>query len=690
MQAPDILPGRNYPLGATVYSRGVNFSVYSRSAQSVELLLFDDADGPAPSRVLLLDPARHRTFHFWHAFVPGVRAGQHYAYRAHGPFDPANGHRFDGAKVLLDPYCACAALGRSYDRAAARRPGDNVAHAARSIVVDRRGYDWEGDEPLRRPFKNSLIYELHVGGFTRHPSSEVAEHKRGTYAGLVEKIPYLQSLGVTAVELMPVQQFDRTDAPGGLNYWGYSPMALFAPHRAYSSRQDPLGPVLEFRAMVKALHRADIEVILDVVFNHTAEGTADGPTFGLRGLENSDYYMLDAGNPARYANFSGCGNTLNANSAIVRRMVLDCLRWWVADMHVDGFRFDLASTMARDEDGRTLSNPPLLWDIESDPILASAKIIAEAWDAAGLYQVSSFVGHRWAVWNGRFRDDVRRFLRGDEGVARACAERIGGSRDLFPVAGRDPNRSINFVTCHDGFTLADLVSYEQRHNEANGEQNRDGADDNQSWNCGVEGPTDDPAVRALRLRQMKNHLSLLLLSSGTPMLLMGDEVARTQRGNNNAYCHDSELTWLDWTELERSAELLRFFRGFAAFAQALPVVNRDRFWSEASGRQPPVITWHGVEAGCPDLGPTSHTLAWELRDPDSGDHCYAVVNAWSQPLWFRMPPPLPGRTWRRVVDTSLAAPDDFQPPAAASAVTEPTYLVAPHAVVLLVAIATPA
>ena len=686
MLQPGVLTGRTHPLGTTVYPSGVAFSVYSRSATAVELVLFDDADAPRPSRVVRLDPVVNRTFHFWHVLLPGVKQGQHYGWRMQGPHDPARGQLFDAGKLLLDPYCNCVAVGRGYDREAARRPGDNAAHAARSIVLDRRGFDWQGDEPLRRPFNSSIIYELHVGGFTRHPSSGVAPEKRGTYAGLVEKIPYLQSLGITAVELMPVQQFDPDDAPPGRrNYWGYCPIAFFAPHRAYSSRQDPLGPVIEFREMVKALHRAGIEVILDVVFNHTAEGDERGPTLSFRGLENLDYYQLDPKDPSRYLNFSGCGNSLNANRAIVRRLILDCLRWWVADMHVDGFRFDLASTFARGESGEVLSNPPLLWDIESDPILAGTKIIAEAWDAAGLYQVGSFVGHRWAEWNGRFRDELRRFLRGDEGVAWAAAQRIAGSRDLFPQPGRDPSRSINFVTCHDGFTLEDLVSYGHKHNLPNGEQDRDGAAENDSWNCGAEGPTDDPAIRALRLRQQKNHLAVLLVSAGTPMVLMGDEVGRTQRGNNNAYCHDSELTWLDWGGQQENAELLRFFRGLAHFAQGSVVLNSERFWSEPAGGGPAPITWHGVALGNPDFSQPSHSLAFELRSAETAEHLWLAVNAWGEPLSFQLPLAGVGRGWHRVVDTARAAPDDFVPPERAPAVEGTRLEVRERSVVLLVA-----
>ncbi len=446
------------PLGATVYEDGVNFSVFSRNATGIELLLFDHEDDNKPSRVIKIEPRAGRTYHYWHIFVPGVRAGQLYGYRAQGPFNPAKGMRFDPAKVLLDPYGRGVVVPKNYSRVVVSKKGNDTAIAMKSVVVDTRNYDWEGDEPLKQPSSRTIIYEMHVKGFTRHPNSGVTEKKRGTYAGLIEKIPYLQELGITAVELLPVFQFDAQDCPTGLiNYWGYAPVSFFAPHQAYSSRQDPLGPVDEFRDMVKALHRAGIEVILDVVFNHTAEGGDSGPTLCFRGLDNSIYYILEA-DRSRYTNYSGCGNTLNANNPIVRRMIIDSLRYWVEQMHVNGFRFDLASILARDASGQVIANPPVLWDIESDPALAGIKIIAEAWDAAGLYQVGSFIGDSWKEWNGRFRDDVRKFLRGDDGVIMRFADRLLGSTDIYGHEEREAEQSVNFLTCHDGFTLNDLVS----------------------------------------------------------------------------------------------------------------------------------------------------------------------------------------------------------------------------------------
>ncbi len=507
--------GRSYPLGPTIVAGGANFSVFSREASGVELLLFERQDDVHPSRIIPLDPAVNRTYHYWHAFVPGVQQSQIYGYRVHGPWDPATGKRFDPGKVLLDPYARAVAVPKTY-----RRSSDS-APAMKSVVVDCREYDWEGDLPLRRPSSRTVIYEMHVRGFTQHPNSGVKDDIRGTYSGVIEKISYLQQLGITAVELLPVFQFDPQDAPPELiNYWGYAPVSFFAPHRGYSSMQDAIGPVNEFRDMVKALHRAGIEVILDVVYNHTAEGDHRGPTISLRGLDNNTYYVLES-ERSRYANYSGTGNTLNANHPIVRRMIVDSLRYWVQEMHVDGFRFDLASILARDTTGQPMLNPPVLWDIESDPALAGTKMIAEAWDAGGLYQVGTFAGDSWREWNGKFRDDVRGFFRGDEGSAALIADRLLGSPQIYGHKEREAEVSVNFVTCHDGFTLNDLVSYNVKRNDANGESNRDGANDNRSWNCGVEGPTSDAAIETLRNRHVKNLLVSTLLSLGMPMIGMG-------------------------------------------------------------------------------------------------------------------------------------------------------------------------
>ncbi len=678
--------GRSFPLGATVMPDGVNFCVFSKNCVTLELILFDDVDSCQPSRVFRLDPHRNRTFYYWHIFVPGVREGQCYAYRVYGPYEPSRGFRFDGSKVLLDPYARAVAVGPNYDReAAAARDRDNCVCAMKSVVVDPMAYDWEGDTHVGLPYASTVIYEMHVGGFTRHFSSEIAPEKRGTYAGVVAKIPYLQALGITAVELLPVQQFDEQDVAAPLkNYWGYNPVAFFAPHSGYSASKDPLGPVNEFRDMVKALHQAGIEVILDVVFNHTAEGDEYGPTLSFRGLENRAYYILRE-DRARYADYSGCGNSVNANQSIVRRMIMDCLRYWVSEMHVDGFRFDLASVLARDEAGRPLENPPILWEIESDPVLAGTKIIAEAWDAAGLYQVGSFIGHRWAEWNGQFRDDVRRFVKGDEGMVTKLAARITGSPDLYPQPGREPNRSINFVTCHDGCTLNDLVSYNRKHNEANGEGNHDGHDANFSWNCGVEGLTNDPGVNALRLRQIKNFLTILFISQGTPMLLMGDEVRRTQHGNNNAYCQDNAISWFDWRGLEVNAGLLRFVRRLIHFTQVLKVFREERFWTTPEEGEAPHIIWHGVQLGQPDWGELSHSLAFELQYPENATHLYVILNAYWESLSFALPPLSKGKRWTRIIDTALSSPEDFCEFETAPVIAVDEYVIKARAAVVLMA-----
>jgi glycogen operon protein len=675
--------GKSFPLGATLVPGGANFSVFAKHSTGAQLLLFDNADTPRPSRVIDVNPRANRTYHYWHVFVPGIAAGQIYGYRVAGPFDPARGLRFDPDKVLLDPYGKCIARPAGRSREAARCPGDNVATALRSVVVDSSTYDWEGDAPLGWPFAKTIIYEMHVAGFTSHPSSGVAPSKRGTYAGLIEKIPYLQDLGVSAVELLPVFAFDEEDGPPDLgNYWGYQPLSFFAPHYGYSSRPDPLGALDEFRDMVKALHRAGIEVILDVVYNHTTEGNENGPTLCFRGLANENYYIL-AKDKSRYADYTGCGNTLNANEPIVRRLILDSLRYWVSEMHVDGFRFDLASILSRDQDGRPMASPPTLWDIESDPILANVKLIAEAWDAAGLYQVGSFVGDSWKEWNGKFRDDVRAFLKGNNGMARAIAFRLTGSPDVYEHEGREAEQSVNFVTCHDGFALNDLVSFNGKHNEANGEGNRDGADYNLSWNCGVEGPTADTEIERLRNRQAKNFLTLTLLAIGTPMLLMGDEVRRTQRGNNNAFCQNNEISWFDWRLVQTNADLHRFVRELIALRmnRDLPVERLDMTLNELLRRQP--VQWHGVSLNAPDWGHESHTLAATVRLLGYPLLLHFIINTYWEALEFELPQTQ--EAWRRCVDTYLDPPNDICSWADAPTLQEPTCRVEPRSVVLLLA-----
>ena len=675
--------GKSYPLGSTYTGSGVNFSVFAQFAKGVELLLFDHEDDAVPSQIFELNPEDNETFFYWHIFVPGLKAGQRYGYRVRGPFDLEKGHRFDRQKLLLDPYCKAVAIPELYDPKPATKPGDNAGYAMKSVVAERRGYDWEGDKLLQQPYSSIVIYEMHVGGFTKSPSSGVAKHKRGTFAGLIEKIPYLKSLGVNCVELMPVQQFEENSfQPDLSNYWGYNAIAFFAPHMGYSSDKDPLGAINEFRDMVKALHKAGISVVLDVVFNHTAEGNHLGPTQSFRGFSNRTYYILEK-DKRYYSNYSGCGNTINANMSVVRRFIIDCLIYWASEMHVDGFRFDLASTFSRDEIGRPIENSPILWDIETDPVLVNARIIAEPWDAAGLYQVGSFSGHRWGEWNGRFRDDIRRFVKSEAGMIEELASRLTGSGDMFSTIGTIPNRSINFVTCHDGFTLADLVAYDGKHNLANGESNRDGADANFSWNCGAEGETDDPEILALRRRQAKNLMTLLMISEGTPMITMGDEILRSQGGNNNVWCQDNELSWFDWNLVKTNKEMFRFVKKLIAMYRKLEVFQLDEFWMEPATAQHPHLTWHGLKLQEPDWGSHSRMLSFTLNYPESGDHLHVMINAYWEPGNFELPQPGENQRWYRLVDTVLPSPDDFAELKNARIIAECHYQVQPRSIVIL-------
>jgi isoamylase len=688
LQAPLAAPttGHSFPLGATLVDGGANFSLFSRSAAGIELLFFDRVDDARPSRVIPIDPFVDRTYHYWHVFVPGVQAGQIYGFRAYGPFEPDRGLRFDSSKLLLDPYGRAVGVPKHYSREAARLKGENSAMAMKNVVTDSKAYDWEGDLPLKRPWSRTIIYEMHVRGFTVHPSSGLPESKRGTYAGLVQKIPYLRQLGITAVELLPVFQFDPQDAPPGrTNYWGYSPVSFFAPHQAYSSRQEPLGAVDEFRDMVKALHRSGIEVILDVVFNHTAEGGYGGPTQSFRGLDNSTYYLLEE-NRSQYANFTGTGNTLNANHPVVRRMIVDSLRYWVEEMHVDGFRFDLASILSRDSSGAVMSNPPVLWDIESDPALAGTKMIAEAWDAAGLYQVGNFVGDSWKEWNDRFRDDIRDFLRGTNDSVGRAADRLLGSPGIYGPKERELEESINFVACHDGFTLNDVASYNHKHNEENGEDNRDGCEENRSWNCGIEGPADDPVIERLRNRQVKNFLTALMLSGGVPMFVMGDEVRRSQLGNNNAYCQDNDTSWFDWNLLRKHPDVLRFVKLLIARRVIRDVEHERRRVSLSQVLREQNCVWHGVELNQPDWSPFSHSIAigGELKNEAVSAHL--ILNAYWEPLDFELPTLSGGgKPWRRWIDTALDPPHEICEWNAEPVVPEGSYRVGARSVVVLIA-----
>ena len=678
--------GKSFPLGATVCPDGVNFSVFAKGGEAVQLLLFDHVDDAQPSRTITLDPVINRSRHYWHVFVPGIGVGQIYGYRVERAALERE-LRFDPQKVLLDPYGRAIARPANYSRVAATKPGDNFATALKSVATDVSRYDWEGDKPLRRPFSRTVIYEMHVAGFTKHPSSGVDPAKRGTYAGLIDKIPYLQDLGVTAVELQPVFQFDEQDAPTGLtNYWGYSPVSFFTPHSGYSSRSDPLAVLDEFRDMVKAFHCGGIEIILDVVYNHTAEGGEKGPTLCFKGFANDVYYILDR-STGQYANYTGTGNTLNANQSFVRRLIRDSLHYWVDVMHIDGFRFDLASILSRDESGRPLANPPILWDIDSAPWMADTKLIAEAWDAAGLYQVGSFVGDFWKEWNGKFRDDIRSFVKGDQGAISKLACRLLGSGDIFGELTPLTDPSINFITCHDGFTLNDLVSYNQKHNEANGENNRDGRDDNLSWNHGAEGPSADPAIEALRNRQVKNFLALTLIALGTPMLLMGDEVRRTQRGNNNAYCQDNDISWLDWVRLKEYPDIHRFVKQLIAIRlhpDTPAEKSRTPCLSQVLARSE--IQFHGVKLNQQDWADDAHSLALTAWDPESSLGLNLMISAYWEPLEFELPPRPDGQPqeWHCWLDTSLPPPHDIVPWSEAAPVSGSTYLVQARTVVGLI------
>ena len=658
-------------LGDGVGGGGVQFVVYSRSATAMRVLLYGAVDDPEPSEVIAFDPTRDRWGDIWSLFVPGLGPGCLYHFQADGPFDPQRGQRFDGRARLIDPY-ARALAGRFLPAA------DGVVRPPKCVVVDD-AFDWRGDRHLRRGLADTVIYELHVGGFTRSPSSGVAHP--GTYLGVIEKIPYLRSLGVTAVELMPVHDFpDRPmsgHAGGRGNYWGYDPLAFFAPHRGYAAGEEPGCQVREFKEMVRALHAAGIEVILDVVFNHTAEGNELGPTLSFKGLENRVYYMLGDGGGS-YRNFSGCGNTVNGNHPIVRELIFLCLRHWVHNYHVDGFRFDLASILSRDRNGDMLPNPPVVEAITEDPMLADTKVIAEAWDAAGAYQVGSFASLRWAEWNGRYRDDVRRFWRGDHGQTGHFATRLAGSSDLYGDDGRQPCHSINFVTSHDGFTLHDLMSYRHKHNEANGEGNRDGDNNNFSDNHGVEGPTDRIDVQAVRDRQMRNLLATLLLSQGVPMLPAGDECGRTQGGNNNAWCQDNETSWFDWDLARRRADLVRFVRELLAFRRGNPTLRRRSFL--LGGRSDsgvlPDVEWFAADGGPVDWYAGDAALACFLGAPEPAGprdddglggmagmprHVLLFVNASGDSRAFRVPRdgPIPRLSWRLFIDTAAAPPADI-------------------------------
>ena len=665
------------PYGAILHEEGVQFAVFSRSATAMRLLLYDRPDDREPVDVISFDRETDRWGDIWSIFVPNIGVGQLYHLQADGPFDPESGQRFDGRARLIDPYAKALAGHFLFS-------DDGIIRPPKCVVVDD-AFDWEHDRHLKRPLADTVIYEMHVRGFTRDATSGV-EHP-GTYLGVIEKIPYLKSLGVTAVELMPIHEFPM-ESPWGQrlerpNYWGYDPLAFFAPHQGYAAGHEPGCQVREFKQMVKALHEAGIEVILDVVFNHTAEGNELGPTLSMKGLENRVYYMLGNGG-SFYRNFTGCGNTINGNHPIVREMLFLCLRHWVQTYHIDGFRFDLASILSRNRSGEIIPNPPVVELIAEDPLLADTKVIAEAWDAAGAYQVGSFANLRWAEWNGRYRDDVRQCWRGDPHLLGEVATRLAGSADLYQAGGRQPYHSINFITSHDGLTLNDLVSYAFKHNEDNGEGNRDGDNNNHSANYGVEGPTRKKNIELIRQRQIKNFLATLLLSQGVPMLVAGDECRRTQRGNNNAYCQDNQVSWFDWKLVEQHPELVRFAQSLIAFRRGNPTLRRRSFLSGIPARQGelPDVAWfapdgHGIDWSNGEQGlicvfsapsqtktsasPPNSAAARLETVAEKARHVMLMLNPIGQPRDFAVPDLVRTVKWRRLIDTAAESPADIYP-----------------------------
>jgi isoamylase len=676
--------GASFPLGATwLEEQGAyNFALYSQHAESVTLLLYKEDDIVNPVFIYPFDALNNKSGRFWHCRIPrkSMRHARYYAYSIAGPARTSNGHghNFDSEKILLDPYARSIVFPASFDRKAAMQPGSNAGKAPLGLLSEHeRPFDWTGD---RRPRHESdlIIYELHVKGFTYHPHSRVSSHKRGTYAGLIEKISYLKELGITAVELMPVFQYDPQEG----NYWGYMPINFFTPHHAYARVQTEEEPRNEFREMVKAFHAADIEVILDVVYNHTGEGDHNGPMYSFKGIDSSTYYLTSDDPVQPYLNFTGTGNTFHTGTRLARRLILDSLRYWVKEMHVDGFRFDLASIFARKTDGSLdLEDPPLFGDITSDPDLSNVRLIAEPWDATGVDQLGrSFPGIRWFQWNSRFRDDLRRFVKSDPGLVSTLMVRLYGSDDLFPDGRMDvyhPYQSVNYVTCHDGFTLYDLTAYDQKRNWANGHHNLDGEINNYSWNCGWEGDESvPPEVMVLRKRQIKNYCCILLLSNGTPMIRAGDEFMHTQGGNNNPYNQDNETSWLDWDRLITNRDIFTFVQRMIAFRKSHPSLCRSRFWRHD-------VRWYGVG---PTVDPTyhSHSLAFYLSGISEGDKdLYVMINTYWEPLHFVIQEES-ATQWKRVIDTSLNHPEDLCESGAEVRLPVLTYLVQPRSVVVLV------
>jgi isoamylase len=687
-------PGYPFPLGVHLHDDGALFALFSRHGTLVTLLLFDRPEDTTPYQSIELDPTYHRTGDIWHVWVEGVSAGQAYAYRVDGPYSPGEGHRFNKQKLLLDPYATGVSRHPRWDFLKAKgydtgsplgdlsfSSHDNSDSVPRCIVTGNR-FSWEDDLPPRVPWSETIIYETHVRGLTAHPSSLVA--RPGTFGGVVEKIPHLKELGITAVEFLPIQDFNEYETPNLdpisreplVNYWGYSTISFFSPKASYGGYSRDGANVAEFKMMVKELHKAGIEVILDIVFNHTAEGNELGPTLSFRGIDNAIYYMLDK-DRRKYQNYSGCGNTVNCSHPVVRQFIIDCLIYWVVKMHVDGFRFDLASVMGRDEDGEIMRNPPLLAEIAENPILRDTKLIAEAWDAAGAYQVGSFPGHRWSEWNGRYRDDVRLFWRGDPGMIGLFASRISGSADIYQRSGKEPLNSINFITCHDGFTLNDLVSYNAKHNEANGEGNSDGAAENYSYNYGAEGESNDAEVERTRIRQIKNFVATLFISRGVPLFLGGDEFRRSQKGNNNAFCQDNDVSWYNWDMLKENCEIFRFAREMISFRKRNPILREVKFYTDRD------IDWYGPEGGPPGWDYDDRSLACTIH---GGQDLFLMFHAGFEERRFLVPQARAGLNWYCAVDTSLNDPDDIHPAGREKALEhEGSYVLQNRSMVILLA-----
>ncbi|MDR3272180.1 MAG: isoamylase [Flavobacteriaceae bacterium] len=635
--------GKPTPLGASIRDGGVNFSLFSPFSTRVQLLLFKDIEDTDPIVIELT--LRNKSYYYWHVFVEGIGANQIYGFRVDGS-NKSNRRRFDFSKVLVDPY-AKAVVGKHSRRMASQYGKDNIDCCYKSAVINSE-FDWQDCEQVQKPTRKLIIYEMHVGAFTKNKNSGLSDKLCGTYRGLIEKIPYLKELGVTGVELLPVYTFDEQDAPSGkTNFWGYSPVNFFSPHANYSSESEPQEIVNEFKEMVRELHRNNIEVILDVVYNHTAETGEDGPMYNFKGLVNSAYYILDEN--GKYLDYTGCGNTMNTNHSVVRRMIQDSLGYWVREMKIDGFRFDLASVLSRDESGTPFKNPPILWAIDSHPELVDAQIIAEPWDATGLNLTYNFPGDRWLIWNGQFRDLVRTFTKGDQGKVPEFAMRNAGGKGT--MLGRSmefsPERNLYFVTCHDGFTLNDLVSYNEKHNQENGESNRDGSNDNYSWNWGEEGETSNEEIEKLRLKQIKNMLVCLFSSHGIPMILMGDEVRRTQKGNNNAYCQDNETSWFDWSLIDKNRDLFEFVKKIILFRRASHIFHYVGYFDTEYSYDTPFVSYHGVELGKPDFSYYSHSIAIEMCYPKKKEHIFLIFNFYYQKLQFE----LPSGDWEIVVST---------------------------------------